>query len=88
MMLALILGRWVFSSLLSASSKKGHNIYTSSKSSTYKALSGYTWYVNPILYLPNCSGIMGIQKRLFNGKSPYHSFTPSQKPLWPAFSNL
>jgi aspergillopepsin I len=35
----------VFSSLLPTSEKTGHNIYTSSKSSTYKALSGYTWYV-------------------------------------------
>ncbi|KAF7862730.1 hypothetical protein EAF04_007603 [Stromatinia cepivora] len=34
---------WVFSSLLGASSRSGHDIYTSSKSRTYKALSGYTW---------------------------------------------
>ncbi|TGO22853.1 hypothetical protein BPAE_0152g00080 [Botrytis paeoniae] len=36
---------WVFSSLLAASSRKGHDIYTSSKSSTFKALSGYTWSI-------------------------------------------
>lgn len=37
---------WVFSSLLATSSKTGHNIYTSSKSSTYKAKSGYTWDIS------------------------------------------
>ncbi|KAH7390241.1 putative endothiapepsin [Cadophora sp. MPI-SDFR-AT-0126] len=37
---------WVFSSQLSASSKSGHHIYTSSSSSTYKALSGYTWDIS------------------------------------------
>jgi hypothetical protein len=36
---------WVFSSQLAASSKTGHHIYTSSSSSTYKALSGYTWSI-------------------------------------------
>jgi hypothetical protein len=36
---------WVFSSLLSASSRTGHDYYTSSKSTTYKALSGYTWSI-------------------------------------------
>jgi len=36
---------WVFSSSLSASSKQGHDIYTSSSSSTFKALSGYTWSI-------------------------------------------
>ncbi|KAF7955846.1 hypothetical protein EAE96_004768 [Botrytis aclada] len=36
---------WVFSSLLAASSRQGHDIYTSSKSSTFKALSGYTWSI-------------------------------------------
>ena len=34
---------WVFSSLLPSSESTGHSIYTSSKSSTYKAKSGYTW---------------------------------------------
>ncbi|KAK0105359.1 Type I transmembrane sorting receptor [Cadophora gregata] len=34
---------WVFSSQLAASSKTGHHIYTSSQSSTYKELPGYTW---------------------------------------------
>jgi hypothetical protein len=37
--------RWVFSSLLPSSEKKGHNIYTSSTSSSYQALSGYTWSI-------------------------------------------
>ncbi|KAH9213836.1 aspartic peptidase domain-containing protein [Leptodontidium sp. 2 PMI_412] len=37
---------WVFSSQLAASSKTGHHIYTSSQSSTYKALSGYTWDIS------------------------------------------
>ncbi|KAG9234102.1 putative endothiapepsin [Amylocarpus encephaloides] len=36
---------WVFSSGLSAASKKGHNVYNSASSSTYKALSGYTWSI-------------------------------------------
>ncbi|ESZ98352.1 aspartate protease [Sclerotinia borealis F-4128] len=36
---------WVFSSLLASSSRSGHDYYTSSKSSTYKALSGYTWSI-------------------------------------------
>ncbi|KAF7881595.1 uncharacterized protein EAF02_006283 [Botrytis sinoallii] len=36
---------WVFSSFLAASSRRGHDIYTSSKSSTFKALSGYTWSI-------------------------------------------
>lgn len=36
---------WVFSSLLPSSEKKGHNIYTSTKSSSYSALSGYTWSI-------------------------------------------
>lgn len=35
----------MFSSQLAASSKTGHNIYTSSQSSTYKALTGYTWKI-------------------------------------------
>ncbi|KAL2062363.1 hypothetical protein VTL71DRAFT_6629 [Oculimacula yallundae] len=37
---------WVFSSQLATSSKTGHSVYTSSKSSTYKALSGYTWDIS------------------------------------------
>ncbi|KAJ8069165.1 hypothetical protein OCU04_002837 [Sclerotinia nivalis] len=37
---------WVFSSLLGSSSRSGHDIYTSSKSSTYKALSGYSWDIS------------------------------------------
>jgi len=37
---------WVFSSLLKSSSKTGHNIYTSSKSSTYKSISGCTWDIS------------------------------------------
>ncbi|KAB8295874.1 hypothetical protein EYC80_008695 [Monilinia laxa] len=36
---------WVFSSLLPASSRSGHDYFTSSKSSTYKSLSGYTWNI-------------------------------------------
>ncbi|KAF7899810.1 hypothetical protein EAF00_004146 [Botryotinia globosa] len=36
---------WVFSSLLAASSREGHDIYTSSKSSTFKSLPGYTWSI-------------------------------------------
>ncbi|KAF4628450.1 hypothetical protein G7Y89_g9703 [Cudoniella acicularis] len=36
---------WVFSSSLSSASKKGHDIYTASKSPTYQALSGYTWSI-------------------------------------------
>lgn len=36
---------WVFSSLLAASSREGHDIYTSSKSSTFKDLPGYTWSI-------------------------------------------
>lgn len=34
---------WVFSSLLPSSERKGHSIYTSSDSSTFKSKSGYTW---------------------------------------------
>lgn len=34
------------SSLQSASSRAGHNYYTSSKSTTYKALSGHTWDIS------------------------------------------
>jgi len=34
---------WVFSSLLPSSESQGHNIYTSSDSSTFKSKSGYTW---------------------------------------------
>jgi aspergillopepsin I len=37
---------WVFSSLLPSADKTGHNIYTSSDSSTYEALSGYTWDIS------------------------------------------
>ncbi len=37
---------WVFSSLLPASDRSGHEYYTSSKSSTYKKLSGYTWSIS------------------------------------------
>ncbi|KAF8859833.1 acid protease [Acephala macrosclerotiorum] len=37
---------WVFSSELAASSLTGHAYYTSSKSSTYQALSGYTWDIS------------------------------------------
>ena len=37
--------RWVFSSLLSSSDLTGHEYYTSSKSSTYQVLSGYTWSI-------------------------------------------
>jgi len=37
---------WVFSSLQPASQKSGHNIYTPSKSSSYKALSGYSWSIS------------------------------------------
>jgi aspergillopepsin I len=37
---------WVFSSLLPASERSGHAYYTSSKSSTYSALSGYTWDIS------------------------------------------
>ena len=36
---------WVFSSLLPSSSQTGHNIYTSSKSSTYKAVSNCKWSI-------------------------------------------
>ncbi len=36
---------WVFSSQLAASSKTGHHVYSSASSSTYKALSGYTWSI-------------------------------------------
>ncbi|KAI9649404.1 hypothetical protein NHQ30_001980 [Ciborinia camelliae] len=34
---------WVFSSLLSSSDRSGHDYFTSSDSSTYSSLSGYTW---------------------------------------------
>ncbi|RFU30355.1 hypothetical protein B7463_g5970, partial [Scytalidium lignicola] len=34
---------WVFSSQLSSSSRRGHSYYTSSQSSTFKSLSGYSW---------------------------------------------
>ncbi|RDW62222.1 putative aspartic proteinase [Coleophoma cylindrospora] len=37
---------WVFSSQLAASSRSGHSYYTSSKSTTYSALSGYTWDIS------------------------------------------
>lgn len=36
----------MFSSQLATTSKTGHHIYTSSQSSTYKALSGYTWDIS------------------------------------------
>ena len=34
---------WVFLSQLSSASKEGHTVYDPSKSSAYKAKSGYTW---------------------------------------------
>ena len=37
--------RWVFSSLLPSSDLTGHEYYTSSESSTYQELSGYTWSI-------------------------------------------
>jgi hypothetical protein len=37
---------WVLSSLLPSSDVTGHEYYTSSSSSTYKALSGYTWSIS------------------------------------------
>ncbi|KAH8816804.1 putative endothiapepsin [Xylogone sp. PMI_703] len=37
---------WVFSSQLSASSRSGHSYYTSSKSSTFKSLRGYSWDIS------------------------------------------
>ena len=37
---------WVFSSELASSSRTGHDIYTASKSSTAKKLSGYTWSIS------------------------------------------
>lgn len=37
---------WVFSTSLSAASKKGHDVYDPSKSSTYKSLSGYKWSIS------------------------------------------
>jgi hypothetical protein len=37
---------WVFSSLLPSSDLTGHEYYTSSKSSTYKVLSGETWSIS------------------------------------------
>lgn len=36
----------MFSSLLPANDLTGHEYYTSSSSSTYKALSGYTWSIS------------------------------------------
>lgn len=36
----------MFSTKLSAASQKGHTVYDSSKSSTYKAKSGYTWDIS------------------------------------------
>jgi len=37
---------WLFSSLLTSSSKTGHDIFTSSKSTTYKSTSGCTWDIS------------------------------------------
>lgn len=37
---------WLFSSTLGTSSKTGHDIFTSSKSTTYKATSGCTWDIS------------------------------------------
>ncbi|KZP18683.1 aspartic protease PEP1 [Athelia psychrophila] len=37
---------WVFSSKLSASESKGHTVYNSASSSTWKAKSGYTWDIS------------------------------------------
>ncbi|TVY91799.1 Penicillopepsin [Lachnellula willkommii] len=36
---------WVFSTSLSAASRKGHSVYNPSDSSTYKKKSGYTWSI-------------------------------------------
>jgi aspergillopepsin I len=36
---------WVFSSLLPASERTGHDYYASSESSTYQAKPGYTWSI-------------------------------------------
>jgi hypothetical protein len=36
---------WVFSTLLPASSRAGHNVYNPTSSSTYRKLSGYTWRI-------------------------------------------
>jgi hypothetical protein len=37
---------WVFSTELSSSEQSGHSVYTPSKSSTAKKLSGYTWDIS------------------------------------------
>ncbi|QSZ37012.1 hypothetical protein DSL72_009104 [Monilinia vaccinii-corymbosi] len=37
---------WVFSTLLPSSSRSGHTIYSSSKSSTFQSLPGYTWQIS------------------------------------------
>jgi aspergillopepsin I len=36
----------VFSTLLPSSDDSGHNVYNSADSSTYEALSGYTWDIS------------------------------------------
>ena len=38
--------RWVFSTLLPSSETSNHNVYDSSKSSTYKGQSGSTWDIS------------------------------------------
>ncbi|WOO80590.1 Aspergillopepsin-1 [Vanrija pseudolonga] len=49
---------WVFSSKLPASSKSGHSIFTSAASSTFKALTGYSWSIE-YADLSTASGTVG-----------------------------
>ncbi|WOO80356.1 Endothiapepsin [Vanrija pseudolonga] len=49
---------WVFSSKLTAASNVNHNVFTSSKSSTWKTLSGYSWSIE-YADLSTASGTVG-----------------------------
>lgn len=57
---------WVFSSLLASSSRSGHDYYTSSKSTTYKAISGCKWKIE---YADNsgASGVCGTDTVVIGG---------------------
>ncbi|KUJ17512.1 acid protease [Mollisia scopiformis] len=37
---------WVFSTSLSAAYQRGHNVFSTAKSATYKPLTGYTWRIS------------------------------------------
>lgn len=57
---------WVFSSLLPSSDDSGHNIYSSSKSKSFKSLKGYTWSIQ---YADGsgASGVVGLDTVTIGG---------------------